>query len=357
MKQTNTALLLAGLLLPLAAASQPLQSAQTWGFVTEVAGPNIVLDDGQLIRLTAGTRIVRADGQAATREDIWRHKKVAITFAADGTATEVRVSAPGSVEEHYLSNLAPVRGAANVVTVSAGGEANSRCLAAIRVTYTRAANWVQFRSLARYDPAGTGGAPAAARFMLKDSFGDLLVDRVLSAGQTAPLNVGLDAQATDRLTLEVAPAGEGQLQQDWCLWLDPRFVTPVSGTAARLLYKSTPERLVEALSEALGETRIDGLAIAQFTPVDFPADQYFVQDLSQDLLVLLGRKFRVAGVYAKRLEVGGPIPDANRNELQKLPAVHVLTGSVGKRAEGTVLNACVVKVDDGALITSATVRE
>jgi TolB-like protein len=169
--------------------------------------------------------------------------------------------------------------------------------------------------------------------------------------------VGLDPQATDRLTLEAAPAGEGQLKQDWCLWLDPRFVAPLAATAPRLLCVGTAERLADAISQALGETRIDGLAVAYFTVANFPADQHFTKDLGQDLLVLLGRKFRVAGVYAKQLDVGAPLPDANRNELQKMAAAYVLTGSVSGRAEGTILNACVVQVDNGALIASATVQE
>ena len=357
MKRACIAGVLLSLLVSVGGDAQAPQSGPTWGFVSAVAGPNIMLDDGQLLRLASTTRITRADGQAAAREDIWRHKKVVATFAADGTVAEVRVFAPRSAQEHYLSNLAPVRGSANVMTVSIGGEPRSRSMALLRVTYNRPANWTQFRSEVRYDPAGAGAAPAAARFMLKDSFGDLIVDRVIAAGQTDQLTVGLDAQATDRLTLEVAPAGEGQLQQDWCLWLDPYFVTPVSSTAAQLLRKDTPERLVEALTQALGETRIDGLAVAHFTPIGVSADQFYLQDLSQDLLALLGRKFRVVGIYAKKLDVGTPLPDGNRTELQKLPAAYVLTGSVSARAEGTVLNACVVQVDNGALVASATVRE
>lgn len=348
---------LLSLLVAASGGAQAPHSASTWGLVSAVAGPNIMLDDGQLVRLAPTTRITRADGQAATRADVWRHRKVVVTFAADGTVAEVRVFAPRSAQEHYLSNLAPVRGSANVMAVSVGGEPRSRSMALLRVTYNRPANWTQFRSQIRYDPAGAGAAPAAARFMLKDSFGDLIVDRVIAAGQTDQLNVGLDAQATDRLTLEAAPAGEGQLQQDWCLWLDPHFVTPVSTTAAQLLRKDTPERLAEALTQALGEARIDGLAVAQFTPLGVSADQFYMQDLSQDLLVLLGRKFRVAGVYGKKLDVGTLLPDGNRTELQKLPAAYVLIGSVSARAEGTVLNACVVQVDNGALVASATVRE
>jgi TolB-like protein len=334
--------------------SLPAASAETWGFVASVVGPNILLDDGTLVRVSAATRVVRADGSASKREEISRGSRVVATQAADGSVAELRVFAPQAAQLVYLSNLAPARGAAYVTTVDGGTEARSRSLALARATYARAANWTQFASDVRYDPHGAQGAPASARFMLKDSFGDAIVDRVVSAGQTAPLNAGLDANATDRLTLEVAPAGEGQLEQDWCLWLDPRFVIPPAGTPQQLS-ASLPQRLVGALTKALGETRIDGLAVAEFTPIRTNRDQSFLRDLNEDLVVLLGRKYRVAGVYRNRLALGAPIPDGNRNELQKLGATYVLVGTVNARAEGTVVDAVVVQVDNGALIAGASV--
>ncbi|MBM3474427.1 MAG: hypothetical protein FJX75_14280 [Armatimonadetes bacterium] len=277
-----------------------------------------------------------------------------MTQAADGSVTEVRTFAPRATQVVYVSNLAPVRGAAYVTTLREGGETRSRSLALSRVTYTRPANWTQFVADVRYDPRGVAGAPTAARFMLKDSFGDAIAERVVSAGQTAPLSAGLDANATDRLTLEVAPAAEGQLDQDWCVWLDPHFVAPSPGAPA-MLSREVPARLIEALTKALGETRLDGLAVAEFTPIRVSRDQTFLRDLGEDLLSLLGRKYRVAGVYRTRLPVGVPLPDANRNELQKLGAAYVLVGSVNVRAEGTVINAMVVQVDNGALVVAASI--
>jgi TolB-like protein len=334
--------------------SVPAVSAETWGFVASVVGPNILLDDGTLVRVSAATRVVRADGSAGKPEEISRGSRVVATQAADGSVAQLRVFAPQAAQLVYLSNLAPARGAAYVTTVGLGAETRSRSLALSRATYARAANWTQFVSDVRYDPHGAPGAPAAARFMLKDSFGDAIVERLISAGQTGPLNAGLDANATDRLTLEVAPAGEGQLEQDWCLWLDPRFVIPPAA-APQSLAARTPQRLVEALTKALGETRIDGLAVAEFAPIRANRDQSFLRDLNEDLLVLLGRKYRVAGVYRNRLALGVPIPDGNRNELQKMGATYVLVGTVNARAEGTVIDALVVQVENGALIAGASV--
>jgi len=354
MKRSRTCI--AGLLALLVGVltSAPGRAAETWGFVASIVGPNVLLDDGSLVRLTAATKVLRADGSAGRREDIGRGSRLVVTQAADGSVSEVRAFAPRATQLVYVSNLAPVRGAACVTTVREGGDTRSRSLAVSRVTYTRPANWTQFVSDVRYDPRGAAGAPAAARFMLKDSFGDAIADRVVSAGQTASLNAGLDANATDRLTLEVAPAAEGQLDQDWCLWLDPHFLAPPAGVPGPLS-RQLPSRLVDALARSLGETRVDGLAVAEFAPIRVSKDQGFLRDLAEDLLVLLGRKYRVTGVYRTRLVVGAPLPDANRNELQKLGAAYVLVGSVNVRAEGTVVNAAVVQVDNGALIAAASI--
>ena len=335
----------------------PGHSAGTWGYVASIVGPNVLLDDGSLVRLAAGTRILRADGSAGTRDTICRGSRVVVSQAADGSVTELRVYAPTAAQRVYLSNLAPARGAAYVMTVREGDTDRSRSLALARVAYTRAANWTQFVSDVCYDPRGVAGAPPAARFMLKDSFGELIAERVVSAGQMAPLNAGLDANATDRLILEAAPAGEGQLAQDACLWLDPHFVIAAPPGTASALSRSLPERLVEALTKALGETRIDGLAVAEFAPIRVNRDQTFLRDLNEDLLVLLGRKYRVAAVYRNRLPIGVPIPDANRNELQKLGAAYVLMGSVNARAEGTVINAAVVQLDGGRLVAAVSVTD
>jgi TolB-like protein len=332
----------------------PGRPAETWGYVTSLVGPNLLLDDGSLLRLAPGTRIVRADGSAGGVESISRGGRVVATRAADGSVAELRAYAPTATQRVYLSNLAPARGAAYVTTVRDAGGERSRSLALSRVTYTRPANWTQFISEVRYDPRGATGAPAAARFTLKDSFGDVIVERVAAAGQTVALNAGLDANATDRLTLEVAPAGEGQLAQDASLWLDPHFLIPPPAGVAPGFSRTFPARLTEALIKALGETRVDGLAVAEFAPVRVNRDQSFLRDLNEDLLVLFGRTYRVAGVYRNRLPIGTPVPDANRAELQKLGAAYVLVGTVSGRGEGTVYNAAVVQLDNGALLAAVS---
>lgn len=329
---------------------------ELWGFVTAVVGNSLLLDDGTLVRTGPQTRVVHADDRTGRLEEISRSSRVEVTQGADGSVSEVRVFAPRATQLVYVSILTPVRGAAYVTSTEAHGQRRLRSLALLRATYARPNNWTQFVSDVRYDPRETPGAPSAARFMLKDSFGDVIAERVLSPGETAPLNSGLDANATDRLTLEVAPAGEGALEQAWCLWLDPHFViAPGTSNIAPLFSRTLPDRLVEQLVKALGERRVDGLAIAEFTPVRISRDQTFLRDLAEDLLVRLARTYRVAGIYRTRLPVGAPISEGNRNELQKLGAAYVLVGSVSTRAEGTVVNAIVVQLDNGALVASASV--
>jgi len=333
----------------------PAQAAETWGLVASLVGPNLLLDDGALVRVAPGTRILGADGTPGDRDAISRGSRVIVTYAADGSVGQLRVYAPTATQRVYLSNLAPARGAAYALTAHDGTADRSRSLVVSRATYSRPANWTQFVSEVRYDPRGTAGAPAAARFVLTDSFGEALVERVVAAGQTAALSAGLDANATDRLTLEVAPAGEGQPAREACLWLDPHFVIAAPAGTASALSRSLPQRLVDALVKALGEARMDGLAVAEFAPIRVSRDQTFLRDLNEDLLVLLGRRYRVAGVYRNRLPLGAPIPDANRTELQKLGAAFVLVGTVNARAEGTVINAAVVQLDNGALVAATSV--
>ncbi|MGQ9732281.1 MAG: FlgO family outer membrane protein [Candidatus Zipacnadales bacterium] len=336
-------------------STEAAESTETWGFVVAAIGPNITLDDGTLVRLAPATRIERADHSPGDRQSIGRGSRLLVEYAADGTVARVQVFAPPAVSAVYLSNLAPARGAAYVATVVDGGRIRSRSLVLTRATYARPANWTQFRSDIRYDPGAAPGAPGAVRFSLKDSFGDLVVDRLVSAGETLPFNVGLDPNATDRLTLEVAAAGEGQLQQEWCVWLDPHFLLAPPMPTAPSLSPRTPEKLVTALNQALGETKLSGLAIAEFTPIR--RDSAFLRDLQEDLLTLLGRHHRVVGVYRKRLDVGTRLSDAERQELQKLGAAYVLVGSISWRAEGTVINATVVRVEDRTIIAAVSIED
>ncbi|HJN17262.1 MAG TPA: hypothetical protein QGH10_17285 [Armatimonadota bacterium] len=341
----------------LATLAAPDAGADTWGFVRSFAGSNIVLDDGQLVRLTPGTRIIRADGSAATRADIARTSKVEVTFAADGGVAQVQVYAPGAIPEVHLSNLPPVRGSAYVTEVGVAGKTYSRALAALRATYARPATYTQLRTGIHYDPKGIAGAPAAARFMLKDSFGDVLVDRVLATGASATLNMGLDAQATDRITLEVAPAGEGSLPQEACLWLDPRMTVGQLLPAPLGLTAGAPKRLADALIQKLGETKLGPMAVCDFAPIRGRGDNYMMRDLSEDLMVLLMGQTPVAGAYRKALAPGVLIADADKKAIQTVGATTVLTGSVNWRPEGIVVNAIIVNVEDGQLIASASILD
>jgi len=337
--------------------SAPAQLPQASGFVVSLTGANLTLDDGTLVRLGPATKIVRADGTPGTRDDISRQGRIVLTYAPDGTVAEVRAFPPRSVPEVYLSNLPPMRGSAVVTAATAGGELNSHSLALFRTTYPRQWNWLQFRSAVRYDPRAATGAPGAARFALKDGFGDVIVERAVSAGETARLDIGLDAQATDRLTLEVAPLGEGPLQQDWCLWLDPRFIVDPGATPGAVLSRRTIERLAEALTTALGQTKVEHLAIAEFTPVRVPADQFFPREVSEQLLASLGRRYTVTGVVRRRIDVGAALDDGDRAELAKIGAAFAVVGSVSARQDGTVVNAVIVQVPNGAFVAAASVRE
>jgi hypothetical protein len=357
MTMTAAILALVGVLwVPARTSALAAEMRQTMGFIVTIAGPNLSLDDGSLVRLAPGTKIIRQDGTAGSADDLSRQARVIVSYAPDGTVAEVRAFRPRSVQETYLSTLAPLRGWAVVTSVGAGPDLRARSLSLVRTTYARNPNWVRFVSEIRYDPKGAPGAPGAARFGLKDSFGDLIVERVVPAGSTARFEVGLDNQATERLTLETTAAGEGALQPEWCLWLDPRFVQYPTGPPVAMPSPRVVERLADALVKSLGQAAAERLAVAEFTPWNVPADQFTPREVSEQLLTLLGQRLKVVGVMRRRPEVGAPLSDADRQELARMGASLVVSGSITGRPDGTVLNAVIVRVSDGALIGAASER-
>jgi TolB-like protein len=341
------------ILSPTFTASTHAGPSETWGFVEIAAGPHLVLDSGLAVRLNANTPVKKADGSAGKISDVTRGSRAVISLTPAGTARAVQVFRPGPVQEICLDRLPPVRGAANGVTARWGGQAWPRSLATLRVSYPRPATYVRFETRVLYQPREGAGAPRTARFVVQDSFGDVLCEKVVPAGGCGPLAIGLDAQATDRLTLAVM-GGEGQLRQDWCLWLDPRFFTAWTGGAPHSLSAATVEKLVAGLTK----TPLEGLtavAIAPFVPTQLPSNDP-VADLQADLIVALAQHWPVLGPYAQQLDPGLALDAKRKPELQKLGASHVVTGSISLRPDGLAVNALLVQVDNGALLAAAAAR-
>jgi TolB-like protein len=169
-----------------------------------------------------------------------------------------------------------------------------------------------------------------------------------------PLVIGLDAQATDRLTLAVT-GGEGQLRQEWCVWLDPQFLTAWTPGPLHAVRQATVDQLVAGLVQAPAEN-VTGVAIAPFVPTRLPSNEP-IADLQADLIVGLGRHRPVLGPYGTALDPGAPLDAKNKQALQKAGASHVVTGSVSLRPDGLTINTMLVQVDNNAILAAATARQ
>ena len=347
------------LCLPAAAPAQGVAPTSTWGIVESVNGPYVTLDDGSVYRLRADTPVRKGDGSAGAAADILRGSKVVLDLDRHGVPVGVQVSAPRAVREVYLANLAPMRGAASALQVVVDGQIHARALAAVRTVYARPTTYTAFRTEVRYAPVPAPGAPGAVRFAVRDGLGTTLCERVVRAGETLRMGIGLDAQAGDRLLLEATPeGGGGELRQAWCLWLDAclQADTGVGPPQARL---QAADRLVAALQQT-GRIPLEArVAVAQFRFVHVREgnDNDAVRDLQDDLLTRLGRVFAAAGKLPKQLEVGIKPADADRDQLKQMGAGYVLIGTLSTRAEGNQLSGVIVDSATGAIAAGASVWE
>lgn len=344
--------LLAGELL----SAQQTRPLPTWAYVEAVDGQNVLLENGSILRLGAQTAIRKADGSAGTTQDLRRGAKIVYKWPQEGAVDEVQVFPARAAQEIYLYDLPPQRGGASGAAVPAEGKLWPKSLAAVRASYQRNAYWRHFETGVLYDAKESQGAPPRAAFAVMDELGESLFELVLAAGQTGRISLSLPAQDSERVTLEARALGEGDLRQAWCWWLDPHFVSSQTASTRWTVPLSTVQALVEHLGPALASAQAGKVAVASFNRVNV-GDDYALRDLQDDLFVAAGQKGAVAAKYDRRLAIGEPLSDGDKNQLKKLGATSVLLGSVSQRAEGIVINAVLVNVDSGAILGTATARE
>ncbi len=349
--------LLAAACLSRGVLAQEDENLPTWAFLLALDGQRLTLDDGSVLRLGANTKVLRADGSAGTIDDIYPGAKLVIAPGAGDTPASVQVFRPRPLSEVYLYDLAPDHGGGSGGAVVAGGRLWPRSVSTLRATYARNRYWTGFQTGVAFLPDRAPGSVPAVSFVVLDVFGDVLFQQAVSGGGTGQIHLGFAADsAPERVTLEVRPAGDGVLRQEWCHWLDPHFLAAPSGGSRSTFDVSTVQTLVDDLLAGPGAAQAGSIAVATFTAVRF-SDDYALRDLSDDLIVLLGKKAKVAGEYGQRLNIGRPLSENEKNQLGKMGADAVVVGSCSQRAEGIIINAVLLRVEDSRLLAAATVRQ
>jgi TolB-like protein len=338
-------------------SAQEAQPLPTWAQVEAVDGRNILLDDGTILRLGADTTIRRADGSIGGADDLEPGAKIVFKSPCPDPMESVQVFPPRGAQEVYLYDLPAERGGASGAAVPAEGRLWPKSIAALGAAYQRSKYWQRFETRVLYQPMKAEGAPAKAVFAVLDELGASLLEVAVAAGETRHIALGFDAVGMERVVLHVRPAGEGELRQEWCWWLDPHFTGSVPQSVPWTVSLGTIDALIESLAPALAGEQAGKLAVATFSAAR-GTDQYALQDFHDDLFVAVGQRGAVVAKYSgKALALGEPLSDKDRELLKKLGATSVLLGSVSQRAEGTIINAAVVGVDSGAILATATAKQ
>jgi hypothetical protein len=321
----------------------------TWGYVDSLDGQTLTLDDGTVAKLTDGTKVVRADGADGTPQDLTRGARVVVVLDAEGTAGRVEVLPAPPAPEYYLTALS-VRGATNM-RAQAGGRTYPRSLAALKASFVTRPDVASLVGGVAYLPAKDSKVQAA-RLAILGPANDVLFQRSLKAGETADFRLNFAPGRQDTFTLIATPVGEGALEPDWCVWLDPRMVGPLPAPQAVGVFRRTAAALLADLKQALGDKQPGPIAVPLFVGQRVPNDQ-IIQDLQEDLVVCGVGMLSVAGKIAQRPELGMPLPDAVKAEAGKIGAQCVLVGSVSDRGELLVINATLVDLATGQIIATA----
>jgi len=334
---------------PAPAQEAPAAPVSTWGYIDNVDGLAITLDDGTTVKLADGTKIIRLDGTDGTPQDIAKGLRAELTLDAQGTVTRLELLPAPLAPEFYLTNLT-VRGA-TTVRAQVAGRVYPRSLSALKASFVGRADTAALVGGVAFTPPKESKIPAA-RFSLVSAANDVLFQRTVKAGEAADFRLNFPPGRADTFTLLAAPLGEGTLQPEWCLWLDPKLVAPLPAPQSVGVLRSTARALLADLKQGLGDKQPGPLAIALFTPQRVRDDQV-MQDLQQDLLIAAVGSFQVAGKCAQRPELGMPLPDAAKKEAEKLGAKCLLVGSVSDRGDILVVNAALVDVASGQILATA----
>ena len=339
---------------PLAAQQGP--PLLTWAYVEAVDGSNVLLDSGSVLRIGDQTAIRRADGSAGGPDDLERRAKIVFPVPGDGAVESIQVFPARGPQEVYLYDLPVERGGANGTAASIDGRLWPKCIATTGASYKRDKYSQRFEARVLYQPAQGADAPAKALFTVLDELGTPLHEVAVSAGQSARIALGFGTQTTQRITLNARAIGDGRLRQEWCLWLDPRLVGSAPATVRWTASPSTLAALMGQLGPAIASQQAGKVVVAMFYAAR-GFDDYALRDLQNDLFVAAGQSGSVAAKYSGRLRIGEPLSDKDRDQLKKLGATSVILGSVSLRTEGYIVNAALVNVDSGAILTTATARQ
>ncbi|MBM3501862.1 MAG: hypothetical protein FJX74_24680 [Armatimonadetes bacterium] len=331
------------------AQGAPPAAGLTWGYIDNVDGAALTLDDGTTITLAEGVKIVRLDGSEGSAADIAKGLRVELHLDAQGAATRLELLPAPLAPEAYLTALT-VRGATGA-RATVGGRTYPRSLSAIKASFVGQANMAALVGGVAFLPP-KDAKPAAARFAVLGPTSDVLFERTVKAGESGDFRLNFTPGRADAYTLLVAPVGEGTLQPEWCVWLDPRLVAPLPTPQGVGVLRSTAGALLADLRAALGERQPGPMAVALFVPLRVRDDQA-LQDLQEDLVVGAVGSLPVVGKCAQRPEPGMPLPDAAKAEAGKLGAKSLLVGSVSDRGDGLVVNAVLVDVESGQIIATA----
>jgi TolB-like protein len=332
------------------AQEQPMGPATwLWGFVDNVDGTTLTLDDGTTVQLTDNTKIIGVTGEAATPADITRGLRAEVHLDAEGSAARVELLPAPLAAEYYLSALT-VRGA-TVVEARVDGRAYLRALSAIKAPFTGRPDVVSLQGGVAYQPPKEGKVPPAATFAIVNAANDVLFQHTVRAGEAADFKLNFPPGAAQTLTLAVSPEGEGALRPEWCLWLDPKLVAPLPAQAGIGVLRSTARALLADIKRALGETTPGPVAVALFG-VTRGRDDQAVRNLQEDLVIDAMRYFQVVGKVTHRLELGQAPNDGQKKELTQMGAKCVLVGTISDRGEILVVNASLMDVESDQILAT-----
>lgn len=333
--------------LPALAQQQP--QTIVWGYVNSIDGLAVTLDDGTLVRLTEQAAITKLDGAAGTLDDIVKNLKLVATVGPDGLAKSVQLFRPPSFQELFLTQLTTA--GANMVSVTVDQKLYTRSLALLKATFSAGSeSYVALETGMAYLPPEGAQAPPSARFIITDEAGDTVAERTLAPNTSTHIRFAW-AAGRRTLTLRCEPVGQGKLLPEWCVWLNPRFVTAPGYSQRFGIYQSTARRLLDDLLRSLGDAKPEAVAVAEFTGVRIP-DRQVLLDLQEDLIVLAAGKLPMIGKLARPLELGLPIPDNFAQELKQLGAKSVILGTVSDRTDMVVINAAVVDVATNKILAT-----
>ena len=335
---------------------QPQPGRTTWGYIEAVEGQAITLDDGMILRLTDATQIVRTDGTPGDLADAVKSLKAVAQIGKDGAVARLELFRRPAWQETYLATTSTA--GANIVSATIDGRTYPRSLAMLRgaFKYTSQYGRASLEGDVTYRPdagAPSKGAapPASVRFSVL-SAGEVCFERTVAANEVAHFRITW-GQGERTFTLLATPEGQGTLRPGWCIWLDPRFTAgPSAPTGGFFIYQRTTRALLEQLRTALGETKVEAIAIAQLGNIRV-SDSRALAELQEDLVVLGAQSLDVLGKYGGALELGVPIADKQRGELQKLGAKYVLVGTVSDRGNLVVVNAALVRVETNEVVATA----